>query len=104
MPRIQLAAQGASGHDPRTDHLHPVIEHLLARGNRPAHWWHADEWRSGPGGKLQYAFIAPLDAAELRERFSFPLSIQVQEGGSTKYHPNRVAIYHERPAQSFTFE
>ena len=42
MPGIQLAAQEASGHDPRTDHLRPVIEHLLAQGNRPAHWWHAE--------------------------------------------------------------
>ena len=53
---------------------------------------------------MHYAFIAPLDAAELRERFRFPLSIQVQEGGSPKYRLNRVAIYHERPVQSFTFE
>ncbi len=42
---LQLAAQGASGHDPRTDHLRPVIVHLPAQGNRSAHWWHADEWR-----------------------------------------------------------
>ena len=40
--RIQLAAQGAHGpgHDPRTDHLRPVIDFLLAKGNRPSHWWH----------------------------------------------------------------
>jgi len=37
--RIQLAAQGAEhgpGHDPRTDHLRPVIDFLLAKGNRPS--------------------------------------------------------------------
>jgi hypothetical protein len=31
MPKTELAAQGA-GHDPRTDHLRPVIEYLLAQG------------------------------------------------------------------------
>jgi hypothetical protein len=98
MPRIQVAAQEAPGHDPSTDHLRLVMEPLLAQGNRTAYWWHADGWRSDPGGELQYAFIAPIDAAELRERFSFPVSIQVREGGFIKDRPNRVAIYHERPA------
>jgi len=37
MPRIGLAAQG-TGRDPRTDHLRPVIEFLLAQGNTPAGW------------------------------------------------------------------
>jgi hypothetical protein len=46
---------------------------------------------------LQYAFIAPIDAAELRERFSFPVSIQVREGGFIKDRPNWVAVI-ETPA------
>ncbi len=59
MPKIELAAQGAEhgpGRDPRTDHLRPVLEYLLAQGNPPAQWWHADGWRSDPGSELHYIF------------------------------------------------
>ena len=37
MEKIELTAQG-SDHDPRTAHLRPVIEYLLAQGNTPAGW------------------------------------------------------------------
>jgi hypothetical protein len=39
MPKTKLAAQG-SDHDPRTDHLRPVMAFLLAQGNHLFHWWH----------------------------------------------------------------
>jgi len=63
-----------------------------------------DGWQSDPGGELQYAFTNLLNAAELRERFRFSLSIQVQEDGSMQDGLNRVDIHHERLAQSFTLE
>jgi 3-deoxy-D-manno-octulosonic acid (KDO) 8-phosphate synthase len=49
-------------------------------------------WQSDPGGELQYTLIAPIDAAELRERFSFSVSIQVWEGGFIKDRPTWVAV------------
>lgn len=104
MPKLALAAQGAPGHDLRTAHLHPVIEYLLAQGNTPAQWWHADGWRSDPGGELHYAFTGPIDAAELRERFAFPPSIVLDDAGTIRDGVNRVAIYHAQPPQPFTFE
>lgn len=104
MPKIQLAAQGAPGHDPRTGHLLPVIEYLLAQGNRPAHWWHADGWRSDPGGELHYAFTDPIDAAQLREHFAFPTSIQVREDGSIRDSLNRVDISQAHPPRPLSFE
>jgi hypothetical protein len=53
---------------------------------------------------LQYAFTVSRAAAELRERFRFPLSIQVQEDGAIQDGLNLVNIHYERPAQPFTFE
>ena len=103
MPKLELAAQGAPGHDPGTDHLRPIIEYLL-QGNRPAQWWHADGWQSDPGGELHYAFTDPIDAAQLREHFAFPASIRVYEDGSNKDSLNRVDIGHERPQRLFSFE
>ncbi len=107
MSKIKLAAQGAEhgpGRDPRTDHLRPVIEFLLARGNRPAQWWQDDGWRSDPGGEMHYLFTNPIDAAQLREHFVFPNSIQVQEDGSIRDSLNRVDIRHELPQRLDSFE
>ncbi|WP_188816431.1 hypothetical protein [Hymenobacter cavernae] len=107
MPKIQLAVQGTDhgpGHDPRTDHLRPVIDYLLAQDNRPAQWWHEDGWWSDPGGELHYVFIDPIDAAQLREHFVFPDSIQVQEEGSIRDSLNRVDISYERPQAPLSFE
>ena len=103
MLKLALAAQGGD-HDPRTAHLRPVIEYLLAQGNRPAQWWHADGWRSDPGGELHYTFTDPIDAAQLRERFAFPASIRVYDDGSIKDSLNRVDISQELPPQLFSFE
>ena len=104
--RIQLAAQGADGpgHDPRTDHLRPVIDFLLANGNRPSHWWHEDGFWSDQGGELHYTFTDPIDAAELRARFAFPPSIHVSDDGAIKDGLNHFDIYHSRPAEPFSFE
>ena len=107
MVKIRLTAQGdvhGSGLDLRTDHLRPVIEYLLAQGNRPAHWWHEDGWRSDPGGELHYAFTDPIDAAQVRERFTFPASIRVYDNGSIKDSLNRVNISQESPGLLFSFE
>lgn len=104
MPKIQLAAQGGPGLDPRTGHLRPVIEYLLTQGNRPAQWWHEDGWRSDPGGELHYAFTDPIDAAELREQFAFPASIMLDEAGTIRDGVNRVDIYHQQPPKLFSFE
>jgi hypothetical protein len=107
MPKIELAAQGAEhglGHDPRTDHLRPVLDFLIAQGNRPAQWWHADGWRSDPGGELHYTFTNPINAAELREHFAFPDSIRVDEDGSIRDSLNRVDISHDRPQAPLSFE
>ena len=107
MSKILLTAQGAehgSGHDPRTDHLRPVIEFLLAQGNRPAQWWHADGWRSDPGGELHYAFTNPIDAAQLREHFAFPATIVLDDASTIRDGANRVDIYHQQPAKRFSFE
>ena len=96
MPKILLATQGAehgSGHDPRTDHLRPVIEFLLAQGNTP-----------GPGGELHYAFTEPIDAAQLREHFAFPATIVLDDAGTIRDGANRVDIYHQQPAKRFSFE
>lgn len=103
MPKLALAAQGGD-HDPRTAHLRPVIEYLLAQGNRPAQWWHADGWRSDPGGELHYAFTDPIDAAQLREQFAFPASIVLDDAGTIRDSVNRVDIYQAQPPQPFTFE
>ncbi|MBW3130903.1 hypothetical protein [Hymenobacter profundi] len=104
MSKIQLAAQGAPGHDPRTSHLRPVIEYLLVQGNRPAQWWHEDGWRSDPGGELHYAFTEPINAAQLREHFTFPDSIQVQDDGSIRDSLNRVDISYDRPQTPLSFD
>lgn len=102
MPKIELAAQGGD-HDPRTDHLRPVIEYLLAQGNTPASW-RGDAFSFDQGGEGHYLFAGPIDAAQLRERFAFPASIQVYDDGSIKDSLNRVDISHERPALPFSFE
>ena len=69
MPKLPIAAQGTEhgpGHDPRTDHLRPVIDFLLAKGNRPSHWWHESGFWFDQGGELHFTFTDPIDAAELR--------------------------------------
>jgi hypothetical protein len=107
MPKIQLAAQGAEhgpGHDPRTDHLRPVIEFLLAKGNRPSHWWHESGFWFDQGGELHYTFTDPIDAAELREHFDFPPSIRLSDDGAIRDGPNHFDIYYDRPAKRFSFE
>lgn len=94
MEQIQLTAQGTKhgpGHDPRTDHLRPVIEFLLAQGNTPA-GWRGDAFSFDQGGEGHYTFADPIDAAQLRERFAFPDSIRVYEDGSIKDSLNRVDI------------
>ena len=107
MPKLELAAQGAEhgpSHDPRTDHLRPVIEFLLAQGNRPAQWWHEDGWRSDPGGELHYTFTNPIDAAQLREHFAFPASIQLDDAGTIRDGLNRVHISYDQPRPPLRFE
>ena len=99
---IQLAAQGTD-HDPRTAHLRPVIEYLLAQGNTPA-GWRGDAFTFDQGGEGHYTFTGPLDAAQLRERFAFPASIRVYDDGSIKDSLNRVDISQELPRQLFSFE
>ena len=106
MFRTQLASQGAAhgpGHDPRTDHLRPVIEYLLAQGNTPV-GWRGDAFTFDQGGEGHYTFAGPLDAAELRERFAFPASIRVYDDGSIKDNLNRVDISQELPRRPFSFE
>ena len=105
--RIQLAAQGAEhgpGHNPRTDHLRPVIGFLLAKGNRPSHWWHESGFWFDQGGELHYTFTDPIDAAELREHFAFPPSIHLCDDGTIQDGLNHFAIYYDRPAKPFSFE
>ena len=102
--RIQLAAQGALGQDPRTGHLRPVIDFLLAKGNRPSHWWHKDGFWFDQGGELHYTFTDAIDAAELRTHFVFPPSIHVSDDGVIRDGLNHFAIYHSRPAAPFSFE
>ena len=107
MPKIQLAAQGAEhgpGHDPRTDHLRPVIDFLLAKGNRPSHWWHESGFWFDQGGELHFTFTDPIDAAELREHFDFPPSIRISDDGVIKDGPNHFDIYYDRPAKPMLFE
>ena len=107
MQKLQILPAGIGsgpGHDPRTAHLRPVIEFLLAQGNRPAHSWPTDGWRSDPGGELHYTVTDPLNAAQLREHFGFPDSIQVQEDGSIRDSLNRVDISHDRPQVPLNFE
>ena len=97
-----LAAQGGE-HDPRTAHLRPVIEYLLAQGNTPA-GWRGDAFSFDQGGEGHYLFAGPLDAAELRERFAFPASIRVYDDGSIKDSLNRVDISQDYPRRPFSFE
>lgn len=104
MPKIEIAAQGTPGYDPRTDHLRPVLEYLLAQGNHPAQWWQEDGWRSDPGGELHYTFTDPINAAQLREHFDFPDSIRVYDDGSIRDSLNRVDIRHEQPTPPLSFE
>lgn len=96
MERIQLAAQGGD-HNPRTDHLRPVIEYLLAQGSTPA-GWSGDAFAFDQGGEGHYLFAGPIDAAQLREQFAFPASIWVYEDGYIKGSLKRVDI---RPAPSY---
>lgn len=103
MPKIALAAQGGPGHDPRTAHLRPVIEYLLAQGNTPASW-RGDAFAFDQGGEGHYLFAGPIDAAQLRERFAFPASIRVYEDGFIQDGLNRVDISPGRPQRLFSFE
>ena len=104
MPKLAIAAQGGPGQDPRTAHLRPVIEFLLAHGNRPAYAWPEDGWHSDRGGELHYPLTASLDAAQLHEHFVFPASIQVQQDGSIRDSLNRVDIHHERSLPPLSFD
>lgn len=93
------------GRRPRPAHrpLAPVIEYLLAQGNTPAGWrW--DAFAFDQGGEGHYTFTGPIDAAQLRERFAFPASIQVYDDGSIKDSLNRVDIGQESPSLRFRFE
>lgn len=106
MAKFRLAVQGAEhgpGHDPRTDHLRPVLEYLLAQGNTPASW-RGDAFSFDQGGEGHYLFTNPLDAAQLREQFLFPDSIQVDDEGSIRDSLNRVDICHDRPHVPLSFE
>lgn len=102
MSKIAIAAQGGE-HDPRIDHLRPVIEYLLAQGNTPA-GWRGDAFSFDQGGEGHYLFAGPIDAAELREQFVFPASIRVYDDGSIKDSLNRVDISQELPRRLFSFE
>ena len=102
MEKIELTAQGGD-HDPRTAHLRPVIEYLLAQGNTPD-GWRGDAFAFDQGGEVHYTFAGPLDAAELRERFAFPASIRVYDDGSIKDSLNRVDIGQMLPTRPFIFE
>lgn len=107
MQKIQLAAQGMEhgpGHDPRTDHLRPVIDFLLAQGNEPARHWHPDGFWENQGGELHYTFAQPIDAALLREHFVFPPSIQLQEDGRIVDGLNHFDIFQEGPFPKRTRE
>ena len=104
--RVSLAAQGAAhgpSLDPRTDHLRPVIEYLLAQGNTPA-GWQGDSFAFDQGGEGHYLFAGPLDAAELLERFAFSAFIRVYDDGSIKDSLNRVDISQALPSRLFSFE
>jgi hypothetical protein len=104
-PEFNSLFQGTStGHDPRTDHLRPVIAFLLAQGNRLAQWWHEDGWRSDPGGELHYASTDPIDAARLRAHFDFPPSIVLDEIGGIRDRVNRVSIYYDQPVKPLCFD
>lgn len=106
MPKIQIAAEGTKqgpGHDTRTGHLRPVIDFLLAKGNRPA-GWRGDVFWDDQGGEVHYTFTDCINAAQLREQFAFPASIQVYEDGSIKDSLNRVDISQESPPLVFSFE
>jgi len=102
MDRIQLAAQGGD-HDPRTAHLRPVIEYLLAQGNTLASW-RGDAFAFDQGGEGHYLFAGPIDVAQLREQFVFPASIQLYDDGSIKDSLNRVDISQAHPHRLFSFE
>ena len=102
MPKLALADQGGDS-GPRTAHLRPVIEYLLAQGNTPA-GWRGDAFTFDQGGEGHYTFTGPLDAAQLRERFAFPASIRVYDDGSIKDSLNRVDIGQESPPLRFSFE
>jgi hypothetical protein len=102
MLKILLAAHGGD-RDPRTTHLRPVIEYLLAQGNTPA-GWREDAFAFDQGGEGHYLFAGPIDAAQLRERFAFPASIRVYDDGSIKDILNRVDISQALPPRPFSFE
>ena len=102
MPKLALAAQG-SDHDPRTAHLRPVIEYLLAQDNTPG-GWRGDAFAFDQGGEGHYLFAGPLDAAQLRERFAFLAWIRVYDDGSIKDSLNRVDISQDMPRRLFSFE
>ncbi|MFD2722127.1 hypothetical protein ACFST9_25645 [Hymenobacter monticola] len=102
MPKLKLAAQGGD-QAPRTAHLRPVIEYLLAQGNTPA-GWRGDAFAFDQGGEGHYLFASPIDAAQLRKQFAFPASIRVYEDGSIKDSLNRVDISQALPRRLFSFE
>jgi hypothetical protein len=106
MKKIQLTAQGAEhgpGRDPRTDHLRPVIEFLLAQGNTPA-GWRGDAFSFDQGGEGHYTFTRPIDASQLREHFAFPASIRLDDAGTIRDGMNRVDISYDQPRPHLSFE
>jgi hypothetical protein len=104
MPKIEIAEKGneyGRGHNPRIDHLRPVIEFLLAQGNKPA-GWRGDMFWYDQGGDMHYTFTNPINVAQLREQFIFPVSIRVYENGFIRDILNLVDISQERPLQQLT--
>ena len=53
---------------------------------------------------MHYTFTDPIDAAQPREHFAFPLSIHASDDGVIKDGPNHFDIYYDRPTQPFSFE
>ena len=105
MSKIQLTAHGTGdgpGYNARTDHLRPVIDFLLAQGNRPT-GWRGDAFWDDQGGEMHYYFTQPLDADQLRRHFLFPSSIHLLEDGTIRDVQNRVDIGYEPPRRHFSF-
>jgi len=106
MSKLLIAAQGTEhgpGRDPRTDHLRPVIEFLLAQGNTPA-GWRGDAFAFDQGGEGHYLFTNPIDAAQLREHFAFPNFICLDDAGTIRDGMNRVDISYDQPMLPLSFE
>lgn len=82
----------------------PSRELTTAQGNRPAQWWHKDEWLSDPGGEVHYAFTNPIDAAQRPEHFAFSPPIVLDDDGCIRDRVNRVSIYYNQHAKPLYFD